>query len=240
MNKRTWVILGATSLIAKAFSHQAASEGHDVLLVGRKEAQLNMIASDIRLRYDIHCEVVTIDFSQDITTLLKLFAEHQQEMDLFIAHSLMIDNDNLTLEAIHALVTVNIACTIQCIHAYWHTLQTRHRVLFISSVAASRGRAKNSLYGATKAAVEVYLQGLQQSATLSQHITIARLGYIDTHTTYGMPGIFYASPPKSCAKACWNAVTSKKRLVYHPHFWRFIMAVITHLPFYIYKKMSNL
>jgi hypothetical protein len=87
--------------------------------------------------------------------------------------------------------------------------------------------------------VEVYLQGLQQAAGSSQHITIARLGFIDTHVTYGEPGIFYASPPKACANACWQALKTKKRTIYHPSFWQWIMSVITHLPFFVYKRMGR-
>ena len=153
---------------------------------------------------------------------------------------MMSNNDKLTDHTLEQLLTVNVTNTIQLIHAYWNKKQTEHHLLFLSSVAACKGRAKNSLYGASKAAVEVYLQGLQQAASNSQHITIARLGYIDTHVTYGQPGIFYASPPKACAKACWHAVKTKKRLLYHPFFWRYIMGIITHLPFAVYKKMRHL
>ena len=97
--------------------------------------------------------------------------------------------------------------------------QKQHTILYLSSVAACRGRAKNSLYGASKTAIEIYLQGLQQAATKQQHITIARLGFIDTKQTYGVPGIFYAAPPKECAEACWKAIKRKKRLFYFPKFW---------------------
>lgn len=239
MSKRTWVILGATSVIAKEFAHIAAQSGHALLLVGRHQPQLAVIAADIALRYQVHCDVITADFANDINQLIKIL-EHHKNIDLFIAHSLMLNNDKLNSKTITELINVNIASTAQLIDAYWHKKQTEHRLLFLSSVAACKGRAKNSLYGASKAAIEIYLQGLQQAASPRQHITIARLGYIDTHVTYGEPGIFYASPPKACAKACWHALKANKRMIYHPFFWRFIMALITHLPFSIYKKMRHL
>ena len=239
MSKRTWVILGATSVIAKEFAHLAAQSGHALLLVGRHHQQLAVIAADITLRYHVHCDVITADFAHDIHQLIKIL-EHHKNIDLFIAHSFMLNNDKLNSQNIAELVTVNISSTAQLIDAYWHKKQREHRILFLSSVAACKGRAKNSLYGASKAAIEIYLQGLQQAASPKQHITIARLGFIDTHVTYGEPGIFYASPPKACAKACWNALKDNKRLIYHPFFWRFIMALITHLPFSIYKKMRKM
>ena len=236
MSKRTWVILGATSIIAKEFAHLAAQSGHALLLVGRDQSQLAIIAADISLRYRVHCDVITSDFSIDINQLIKIL-EHQRNIDLFIAHSVMLNNDKLNSNTIAELTNVNITSTIQVIDAYWHKKQPEHRILFLSSVAACKGRAKNSLYGASKAAVEMYLEGLQQAASPKQHITIARLGFIDTHVTYGEPGIFYASPPKVCAKACWDAMKENKRMIYHPFFWRYIMLLITQLPFVVYKKM---
>lgn len=239
MKRRTWVIVGATSIIAEEFAQLAAKEGHSLILIGRRKPQLDIIAADISLRYHVHCEVITVDLAEDIQALIKII-EHYKNTDLFIAHSVMTNNDTLNSSVISELLQVNVTNTIQLIHAYWQKKQKEHRILFISSVAACRGRAKNSLYGASKAAVEVYLEGLQQTASPSQQITIARLGYIDTHETYGQPGIFYASPPKTCAKACWHALTSKKRLIYHPNFWQFIMGIISRLPFFIYKKMGNI
>ena len=239
MSGRTWAIIGATSIIAEEFAHCAARSGDSLLLVGRYKPQLDLIAADIALRYHVHCDVITADFSHDIQQLIRII-EHHKNLDLFIAHSLMIDNDQLTYQNISDLLNVNVINTIQLIHTYWSKKQSKHRLLFLSSVAACRGRAKNSLYGASKAAIEIYLEGLQQSATANQQITIASLGYIDTHMTYGKPGIFYASPPKACAKACWNATMTNKRHLYHPFFWRYIMTILAYLPYFIYKKLGRM
>lgn len=239
MTKRTWVILGATSIIAKEFAHLAAQAGHALLLVGRNQEKLTAIAADITLRYQVLCDVITADFSHDVKQLIKIM-DHHKNIDLFIAHSCMLNNDKLNNININELISVNVTSIAQLIDAYWHKKQTEHRIVFLSSVAACRGKIRNSLYGASKAAIEIYLQGLQQGASSKQNITIARLGYIDTHVTYGDPGVFYASPPEACALACWNGIYSGKRMIYHPFFWRYIMTIITYLPFFMYKKMRQL
>jgi len=56
MSARTWVILGATSIIAEEFAHMAARSGNALILVGRNLSQLNILASDIRLRYAVACD----------------------------------------------------------------------------------------------------------------------------------------------------------------------------------------
>lgn len=240
MKPRTWIILGATSIIAEKFAHLAAAAGHSLRLVGRDQQQLEIITQDIQLRFHIPCTYIVVPTNGLTTQLTTILKQEESELDLLIAHSDFTENDALNPTTISQLIETNILNTTLLIHAYFNATQKQHNLLYISSVAACRGRSKNSLYGASKAAIEVYLQGLQQGATTNQHITIARLGFIDTKQTYGLPGIFYAAPPEGCAKACWKAISRKKRMFYYPAFWRAIMYLITHLPFFIYKKMGKI
>lgn len=235
----TWVILGATSIIAAEFAHLAANAGHNLILVGRDTLQLDVISDDLSLRYPIHCEVITADFSEDFTALTDILRTEKKDFSLFVAHSFILENNQINADNIKTLVKTNILSTVEMIHAYLQKPQSFHQLVFLSSVAACKGRSKNSLYGGSKAAVDTYLQGLQQAASKSISITIARLGFIDTAQTYGLPGIFYASPPKKCAKACWKATQSGRRLIYHPFFWRLIMGIVVRLPFFLYKRMGN-
>lgn len=238
MSCETWVIFGATSMIAKEFAHLAAQSGHNLRLVGRNKEELLIIETDIRLRYQVECDCIVLDLSQNDINLEFLTTPTDNELNLFIAHSVFTVNNHLNTLTISELIHVNILSTVQIINAYLNRDQTKHQLIYLSSVAGCRGRAKNSLYGASKAAIEVYLEGLQQAAPLNQQISIARLGFIDTKQTYGQSGIFYAAPPKACAKACWNALKKRKRLFYYPFFWQWIMTIITTIPFVIYKKLK--
>lgn len=238
MTKATWLILGATSSIAQEFAHLVAKEGHDMFLVGRNIKEIERIANDLRIRYTITCQAFFSDFENDITPLLQLIIE-QREFSLFIAHSLILENRQLNQNNIQSMITINILSTVQIIHAYLSKPQSTYQLLFLSSVAASIGRGKNSLYGGTKAAIELYLSGLQQIAPANQVITLARLGFIDTRATYGLSGVFYAASPKTCAWACLQALKKKKRLIYFPFFWRYLMAFIKLLPFRVFKRLKH-
>lgn len=237
MKPITWVILGATSIIAEEFARKAANNAHPIILVGRDKVQLLIIAADLRLRYRIDCDVIQHDFSTMTETLTTELMSSTQEIALFIGYSDIIENQYLTIPTIKTLIDINVLSTIQLIHAYLNKPQNRHQLLFLSSVAACKGRTKNSVYGASKAAVEVYLQGLQQTATPSQKITIARLGFIDTTQTFGLTP--FAAPPATCANACFKASNQAKRCIYFPFFWRYIMTIITHLPFFLYRRITQ-
>jgi len=236
MKTRTWVILGATSIIAEQFAHLAAQAGQSLLLVARDDEQLAIIANDMKLRYQVPCELISLNMAGTIDKLLAIFDQRVGELDLLIAHSDFTGNNRLDAKTITRLIKINILATVQLIHGYLNLKQTQHHLIYLSSVAACRGRARNSLYGGSKAAIEIYLQGLQQAAASTQHIMIARLGFIDTRQTFGLSGIFYAASPEACAAACWKAMKRKKRMLYFPAFWRGIVVIITRLPFFIYKR----
>ncbi len=237
MKTRTWIIVGATSLIAEQFAHIAAQKGFNLRLVGRNKEQLFIIAQDILLRFGISCSIHLDDF-QDNTQLPLIFSDCQEEIDLFIAHSAFADNIELTATSIEQLIQINVLVSSLLIHYYLNLTQQSHNLLYLSSVASCRGRAKNSLYAGTKGAIELYLEGIQQTAPRSQNICVAKLGFIDTKQTYGMSGIFYAASPKNCAQACWRALQKHKKYIYFPKFWQGIMIAIRYAPFFLFKKIK--
>ena len=48
--RQVWLVLGASSAIARAFALVAARAGADIILAGRDLADLEINAADIRLR----------------------------------------------------------------------------------------------------------------------------------------------------------------------------------------------
>lgn len=238
MNK-TWLILGATSIIAENFAHIVAKNNYKLILAGRNLAQLQIIQKDIQLRYQINCELFEIDFYKDYEKILQYMQKNTEEFYLFIAYSEIIENQHLTTTSIQKMVNTNITTTIQLIFNYFSKAQLNYKLIFLSSVAAAHGKEQNSLYGSTKAAIEVYLTGLQHLYYKNQNITITivRLGYIDTQQTFGLPNIFYAANPAPCAQACWQGLKAKKRFFYYPFFWRFICQLINILPFFIIQRL---
>lgn len=233
----TWIITGATSSIAEAFAHKVAELGDSVILVGRKEAPLKPIASNITLRYGVNADIQLMDFSEKNSSLNALL-ETSNNLSLFIAHCEQVTNTELNEKNIESAITTNITKTIQLIHAYLQKPQNNHNIIFVSSVAGLRGRKKNSFYGATKRAVDTYLEGLQHENIQGRTITIARLGLIDTKTTYGTVTFPLLASSQKTATSLLEAHKKGKRMVIIPRFWKIIMSIIVCLPFGIYKRLS--
>ena len=57
----TWIVLGATSSMARAFSRLAAEKGHDLILAGRDMDDLERQAGDLALRHDINAVAMRFD-----------------------------------------------------------------------------------------------------------------------------------------------------------------------------------
>lgn len=241
MKDNLWVVVGATSAIARAFALMAAAEGASLLLVARDIQRLQVLQTDIGLRYKTPCDILACDLAKDSTPLLQAIKNLPGQVFLFLAQGHVQDNDQLDKNAIDKMLAVNTASVIQSIHTCLLRAQDSQKIVFLSSVAGMRGRARNSLYGGTKSAVDVYLQGLQQESVKNRHITIARLGFVDTQSTFGLKGAeALAISPERAARACLHALKRKKRIVYIPFFWRIIMGVIVRLPFRMFQSLRQL
>ena len=57
----TWLVLGGSSAIARAFARVAANDGADLLLAGRDRDDLDLTAADLRIRTQRRVEVIDFD-----------------------------------------------------------------------------------------------------------------------------------------------------------------------------------
>jgi short-subunit dehydrogenase len=110
----------------------------------------------------------------------------------------------------------------------------------LSSVAGDRGRQSNYLYGAAKAGLSVYLQGLRNRLFPARvKVITVKPGFVDTRMTYGRPGLFLVASPESVAKGIFRAIAKGKDVVYLPWFWRLIMLIVQSIPEVILKRLRT-
>ena len=110
----------------------------------------------------------------------------------------------------------------------------------ISSVAGERGRAKNYIYGSSKAGFTVFLSGLRNRLTMrGVHVVTVLPGFVATKMTDNiqLPKKITAQPDQ-VGKAIFNAVKKKTNIVYVSPIWRIIMMIIRNIPEQIFKKMK--
>ncbi|HHC6786513.1 SDR family NAD(P)-dependent oxidoreductase [Vibrio parahaemolyticus] len=109
----------------------------------------------------------------------------------------------------------------------------------ISSVAGDRGRQSNYVYGAAKAMVSTFLQGLSQRLSKKGvHVLDIKPGFVDTPMTESFAKGPLWTKPSKVAKIVVKRVNKRSQLQYVPSFWALIMFVIKMIPQVIFNKIK--
>ena len=112
-------------------------------------------------------------------------------------------------------------------------------IAVVTSVAGDRGRQSNYIYGAAKAMVSTYLQGLRgRLFPYGVNVVDIKPGFVDSPMTAHLPkGTLWAQPEK-VAQYIVKGIEKKRATVYAPHFWRMIMFVVRSVPEFIFKRLK--
>ena len=116
-------------------------------------------------------------------------------------------------------------------------LNSVSRLWIFSSVAGDIGRPSNYQYGAAKAALTCFCQGLFLKAYKKPFsIRVFKAGYIKTRMSIGKgPEILFLNPKKLAKIILRNP--DKRGIEYLPWWWRFIMQIIKFLPKSLLAKL---
>jgi len=108
-----------------------------------------------------------------------------------------------------------------------------------SSVAGDRARKPVILYGAAKAGLTHYLEGLDYKFRADGLKTVlVKPGFVKTGMTAGMPAPPFAGEPDGVARIVLKAIDRGTPVVYAPGIWRFVMLAIRSLPRAVMRKIK--
>ena len=112
------------------------------------------------------------------------------------------------------------------------------RLCVFSSVAGDRPRRSNYLYGASKAGLSAFLEGLGHAyAGRGVGVLCVKPGFVKTAFTEGFPVPPFAGEPEPVARTVLRALDAGRRAVYAPPVWRWIMLVIRSLPHSVMRRI---
>jgi short-subunit dehydrogenase len=109
----------------------------------------------------------------------------------------------------------------------------------ITSVAGDRGRPRNYVYGAAKAAVSAFASGMRARLSRSGVALVTiKPGPVDTPmTATHRKSPLFATPEKAGLRI-YEAMLKGEDVVYTPWFWSPIMLVIRALPERVFKRLN--
>ncbi|WP_417241663.1 SDR family oxidoreductase [Celeribacter sp.] len=243
--KTTWIILGATSSMARALSRKLAARGDTVLLCGRDMDDLAASAADCVARGAAGAEALPFD-ARKIDTFAPIIARatsQEGEINCAVFVGSMpsqdaIDADPSLIEGVIQDSHTGPAAFLQMLAPEMEA-RGQGTVVGVGSVAGDRGRIGNYVYGSAKAGFATYLSGLRNRLTRAGgHVVTVKPGFVDTAMTWDVEGMFLVAAPEKVADDILKAVAKKRNVIYTPFFWRYIMLIIRHIPEAIFKKMS--
>lgn len=238
MAQKKVLIIGATSGIGKELARIYVSKGWKVAVTGRREKLLD----ELQQQYGLVTACFDVTEKENKDHLEKIIT-HLGGLDLLIynagfgdpSEELKWDTERLT-----TLTNVNGFIEIVNYAFNYFVSQGFGQIAATSSVAALRGNGHAPAYGASKAFMSNYAEGLNIKANKLKKdvvVTDIRPGFVDTKMAKARKR-FWVSPITKAAMQIVKAIEKKKRVAYITKRWWFVAQIMKLLPYSIYKRIG--
>jgi decaprenylphospho-beta-D-erythro-pentofuranosid-2-ulose 2-reductase len=241
--------LGATKGMGRALARRLAARGDDVFLWGRDVDDLARSARDLEARagrppQSIGVAGCDLEKPEGFAAALDAAEGALGGLDtVIVTAGLFATQDRLEAdpELARRLLTVNFANTVVFCEAARKRLLERGggTLCVFSSVAGERARKPVVIYGAAKAGLSRYLEGLDHRFRARGLRTICvKPGFVRTGMTEGLKSPPFTGQPDAVAARVLRAIDRGSPVVYAPGIWALVMLVIRFLPRFVMRKIG--
>lgn len=232
---RSAFVLGSTSEVSKAICRELASRGcRSFYLVARNLEANQLLAKELEENYGASVSTELTDLLAD-SSLNPVRQPEVGDFDLYLIAAGSLGDAELARDdaseamRIHAANMFGLIPWITAI-ARPERLAKPGRLWVFSSVAADRGRPSNYHYGAAKAAITAFCEGV----FLRCHgkpfaVRIIKAGFMATPMTVGKAPPALCASPKSVARDLIRR-PNRRGIEYLPWWWSALMRLIRVLP----------
>jgi short-subunit dehydrogenase len=230
--------LGATSAIAEATLRLLAERGARFYLVARRQDKLDVVAADLQTRgaTGVATHVMDLDDTVAHPAMLAAAAQSLGTIELaLLAHGVLGDQKEAeaSYSAAEAVLKTNFLSAVSLITWLANYFESLHSgtLAVISSVAGDRGRKSNYVYGASKGALNIFLDGVRNRIDRAgvQVLTI-KPGFVATPMTAHLPQNALFAHPSAVGRGILKAIEKRKDVAYVPPVWALIMLIIRSVP----------
>ena len=241
--------LGATKGMGRSLARMMAARGDRLALLGRDVQELDRSARDLEVRAGAEAgsvATVACDLADPggFGPALEQAQAALGKLDcVVVTAGVFATQDELEADPSRALelATLDFANTVGfCEHARARLLAGGGGKLCVfSSVAGDRGRKPVVIYGAAKAGLSAYLEGLDHKFRGAGLQTICvKPGFVKTGMTANLKPPPFAGEPDAVAARVLRAIDRGTPVVYAPWIWRWIMLVIRSLPRFVMRRIG--
>ena len=240
-------VLGATRGMGRALARRMAERGDQLFLLGRDLRDLEKSARDLEVRRGegrVGAFVCDLERPEGFAAALDAAEAELEGLDtVVVTAGLFATQDQLEAdpELARRLLLVDFTNTVTFCEAARVRLLARGggTLCVFSSVAGERGRKPVVLYGAAKAGLTRYLEGLDHKWRGAGLRTVCvKPGFVKTSMTDGLPVPPFAGEPDAVAATVLRAIDRGTPVVYAPPIWRLVMWVIRNLPRAVMRRLQ--
>ena len=240
-------VLGATKGMGRALARLAAERGDELCVLGRNFTDLERSAADLAVRGNANRVAAVACDLEKPEMFGPAIAEAREclgGLDAVVVTAAMfatqeeLESDPALAER---LLRINFSNTVLfCEVAKKALLEEGGGTLCVfSSVAGERGRKPVIIYGAAKAGLSQYLEGLDHKhRSDGLHVVTVKPGFVKTSMTAGLEPPPFAGEPEQVAERVLAAMQRGAPVVYAPAPWQLIMAVIRALPRAVMRRIN--
>jgi decaprenylphospho-beta-D-erythro-pentofuranosid-2-ulose 2-reductase len=240
-------VFGGNSDIAVATVEALAREGLRRVVLAVRDPERAPAAASLRGR-GLQVDAVRFDADDDP-------AQHERAVALtfellgtvdvaLVAFGVLGDQDAAKRDprAAVALARTNFVgpVSLLTILAERMRAQGRGAIVVLSSVAAERARQANYPYGATKAGLDAFAQGLGDAlAAENVHVLVARPGWVRTKMTAGNRAAPLATDPQRVARDIVDGLRRNAHTVWSPRVLRAVFVAMRLLPRPVWRRLKS-
>ncbi len=241
------LVLGATSGIAEACIRVWANRGDSLFLVARNADRLAAVAADARVRGAsfIGTAVVNLDDTAGHPEMLAHAINALGGLDIaYLALGVLGEQPKGEKNFAEAAQVIHTNFTAPVSLLTWLANYTAQRhagtLAVLTSVAGERGRKSNYIYGSSKAALSIFVDGLRNRIDREGvRVMTIKPGPVKTAMTENM-GLKESmlADVDVVADTLVKEIDKGTDIVYVPWKWEIIMGIIKLIPEKMFKKMN--
>jgi decaprenylphospho-beta-D-erythro-pentofuranosid-2-ulose 2-reductase len=242
------LVLGGTSDIARATVRAlAARRARAVVLAGRDPQGLEAAATEARAAGANRVAVEAFEATEverHSEVVQRLFVAHGPVDLVLMAVGILGDQDRDAAdpEAAARVITTNFTGPAAALLAVAAQLRAQGQgtLVVLSSVAGERVRRANFVYGASKAGLDGFSQGLGDDLAASGvRVMVVRPGFVRDRMTAGRQPAPFSTTPDAVAEAIVEGLARGVDTVWVPGQLRAFMALSRHLPRALWRKVPG-
>jgi decaprenylphospho-beta-D-erythro-pentofuranosid-2-ulose 2-reductase len=240
------LVLGGTSEIGVATARALARRrARTVVLAARDPSRCSAATEEIRAAGAERVESVTFD-ARDTAShpafVEDVFARFGDVDLALVAFGVLGDQDEAAADSAAAVDVIETnftgAASVMTPLARKMVDQGHGTIVVLSSVAGERARKSNYVYGASKAGVDAFAQGLGDSlAGTGVHVMVVRPGFVKTKMTEGLDPAPLSTTPEAVADEIVKGLARGSHTVWAPGPLRAVMSALRHVPRPIFRKL---